>query len=51
MVALIISYIDGRTVRKEFDTQKDAEWYARNEGDHVKWYEIVTEVNEDWDNS
>lgn len=41
MITVKLIYCDGVIKFKDFETRKEAEWYAHNEGDHLTdWYVI-----------
>jgi hypothetical protein len=38
-------YSDGTVTRKEFETLKEAQWFAYNEGDHLLEYFLIKTID------
>jgi hypothetical protein len=41
MIVFEFYYSDGSIVRREFESEKEAQWFAHNEGDHLLEYFLV----------
>jgi hypothetical protein len=44
MIVFEFHYSDGLVTRREFESEKEAQWFAHNEGDHLLEYFIVKTV-------
>ena len=38
-------YSDGQISRREFDSEKEAQWFAHNEGDHLLEYFLIKAID------